>query len=466
MTANTSDEALERLNYFNGQRLAATDLRAEQSHHLGMRRVLNRSLYSAGIVTGLEVEPDNADKHRVIVRDGLAFDHLGREIFIPIDVSVHVMGVPSSAPGVVFGNLLVVSYREMRKFPSQNSCVIGAAYKPCGADLAWGAPTRVVADAVFEFLDSWPAADSGKIVLAQIELSKSCEVVRAASGVRKYAVPVKAGKTRSLSIVGEHDIAPGNAKLLHFHIADGLPDRAQLYLMGGEFSSLWYSELAKHGHTLNLVVKGDDATGKGWVVDFDHDHQLDGEMALDGAHRHAFWVEETGGANEGGFRMAENAWTETNSAQIGTSSVSPLELSKEHSHGLEDVTVGDANPTTYTITPDFTGSNVEDTGMGPGLRMGAAGLRAGRAYTYFEEMEVSLDGVEVTDKILLQIPDFAQLGVGTSVTPASELFVTEGTPAIDLLLLDVVLMPGAHTLKFRVPTDKGGGKLYFSLYLD
>ena len=31
-----------------------------------------------------------------------------------------------SAPGVVFGNLLVVSYREMRRFPASESCTVGA----------------------------------------------------------------------------------------------------------------------------------------------------------------------------------------------------------------------------------------------------------------------------------------------------------------------------------------------------
>ena len=158
MNVNPPDEALARLNYFNGQRLAASDFRAEQSHHLAMRRALNRSLYSAGIVTGLEVEPDKSDVHRVIVRDGLAFDHLGREIFVPVDVSVHVAGLPSEKPGVVFGNLLAVSYRETSRFRAQNRCVVGAPYKACGGDLAWGAPTRIVADAVFEVLDAWPAA--------------------------------------------------------------------------------------------------------------------------------------------------------------------------------------------------------------------------------------------------------------------------------------------------------------------
>ena len=164
MSANQADD-LQRLNYFNGQRLAAGDFRAEQAHHLGMRRVLNRSLYSRGIVVGLEVETRPADKHKVIVREGLAFDHLGREIFVPQDLSVQVMGAPSTTPGVVFGNLLTVSYREQRRFPVSERCAVVTPYKPCSGDLPWGAPTRIAADAVFEFLDSWPADDSGRVVL-------------------------------------------------------------------------------------------------------------------------------------------------------------------------------------------------------------------------------------------------------------------------------------------------------------
>ena len=59
-----------------------------------------------------------------------------------------------------------------------------------------------------------------------------------------------------------------------------------------------------------------------------------------------------------------------------------------------------------------------------------------------------------------------QLGVGESTTPDSEAFVTDGTPAIDVLLLGVDLLPGAHKLEFSVPTGKGGGKLFYELYVD
>src|SRR5262245_34509299 len=103
MSANLVDPR-ERLNYFNGERLAAADFRAEQGHHDGMRGVLNSMLYSPGVVSGLEVEIDRANRDRVKVGHGLAFDYLGRELFVPQEVLVQAMGGPGSV-----GNLLTVS---------------------------------------------------------------------------------------------------------------------------------------------------------------------------------------------------------------------------------------------------------------------------------------------------------------------------------------------------------------------
>jgi len=455
MSANPTDEALARLNYFNGQRLAAADLRSEQGHHVAMRRVLNRSLYSAGIVTGVEVEPDASDVHRVIVRDGLAFDNQGREIYLPADVSVLVNGTPSSAPGVVVGNLLVVSYRETRAFPVAAGCVVGAPVRPCGSELAWGAPTRVIADVVFEVLDAWPAADSGKVVLAQIELSKTCEVVRCSPGVRKYAVPVRAGKTRVLSLVGDGDVAPECPKVLHFHIADGLPERVQLYLRGGRISSLWYSELAEHGHDINVRVADEGV----WHIGFDHTHTLIGQMNESGEHQHTY--KRSKASQTGGVEHGDADWTEADGKFFEGDSVNPILSSGKHAHDLTSITLSEPDPTLdLTLEPNFSTSNVEKTGMEPGVR------ESENPYTYFKELRVKLDGVAVTDKILEQLPTFTQLGVGESTTPDSEPFVTEGTAAIDLLLLGVDLLPGAHKLELVVPDKKGGGKIFYALYVD
>ena len=45
------ETVLDRLNYFNGQRLEATDFRAEQAYHMAVRRALNRAPFSVAART-------------------------------------------------------------------------------------------------------------------------------------------------------------------------------------------------------------------------------------------------------------------------------------------------------------------------------------------------------------------------------------------------------------------------------
>src|SRR5262249_21735827 len=262
MSANLIDDPRERLNYFNGQRLAAGDFRTEQGHHDGMRRVLNHALYSPGIVTGLEVEADPGNRHPVNVHAGLAFDHLGREIFRPEEVSVLAMGAPSTTPGLVFGNLLVVSYREQRKNAVADGCAVASEPASCGGALGWTAPTRIAADVAFEVLDSWPAAESGRVVIAQLELNAQCQVERVLPGARQYAMPVKPQKVRAISLEGEKDIDVANEKSVHFHIKGAAPERAVLMLRARKFSSLFYTEIGEHTHPLDLKIADHPVVGK------------------------------------------------------------------------------------------------------------------------------------------------------------------------------------------------------------
>jgi hypothetical protein len=469
MSAHESDAALRRLNYFNGQRLAAGDLRAEQGYHMGMRRVLNRSLYSPGIVVGLEVVPtdpasqDPQDKHRVIVRHGLAFDHLGREIFLPVDVKVQVMGAPRSAPGVVFGNLLVVSYRETRQFPAQGQCVSGAPYRPCGGDQPWGAPTRLVADAVFEFLDSWPSDDSGKIVLTQVELDDQCKVVRTSPGVRRYAVPAKPQTVRALALEGEKDIADGTGKMLHFHVDGGFPEQVLLFLRGRLFSPLYYTEVGEHHHAIALT----SAAGGGIAA---HSHQLDlSSIKLQdaGEHRHELWGladDDQEGAFELGSVSKPNAKRLTGedgfSGGVANGEIKP---GGKHTHTVDASSVTatkEANnvpPHTHEVS-----GNSAKTGMLPAMRIGAP-------YTFIDDLKVLLDGKDVTQQICEQLRDRPQqasqwdkLGDGSA---GHALCSPEGTGEIDLLRLGHEIGLGAHTLEFRIGAPKAGGQLQYNLYV-
>jgi hypothetical protein len=475
MSANQSDDALQRLNYFNGQRLTAGDLRDEQRHHLGMRRVLNRSLYSAGIVNGLEVEPAQSkppqatDKHQVVVRRGLAFDHLGREIFLPEDVVVQVKGAPSSVAGVVFGNLLTISYREQRKFPVQERCAVVAPHKPCSGDLPWGAPTRVVTDAVFEFLDSWPSDDSGRVVLGQIELSNKCEVVRVLSGVRKYAVAVKPPTVLPLALEGEKDISADNPKELIFHIRNGFPTAATLVLRSRPFSTLHYTEMPPHTHDLNLVLN----TVPGQVA---HTHTLGAITTSDdldpnqigftglchagdeGDYSFRIW-KPANYLKQGSLENGDVPWDLKDKAKLTASNTL-------HHHTIAAGQQTNAAGAVPDHTHTFTTKVAATVGQAPSG--GGGGPRTGTAYDYFADLKVEVDGVDVTEQILAQLKaggvDWPTVRLG-ALGDQTHVLVTKGTGDIDLLRLSGVdLAPGPHMIRFTPAA--GGGQLHYNLYVE
>jgi hypothetical protein len=468
MSANRTDPVHERLNYFNGQRLAASDLRTEQGHHVGMRRVLNRSLYSQGIVVGLEVErapEDPADatwKHKVLVRRGLAFDHLGREIFVPEDVLVVVMGAPSKSPGVVFGNLLAVSYREHRRHPVHDRCAVVLPYRPCSGDLPWGAPTRIVADWTFEFLDAWPAEDSGQVVLAQVELDARCEVVRTIPGVRRYAIPVKPQTVRAMALEGEKDIDAANPKVLYFHLEGGFPNAATLHLRSRLFSTLHYTELARHAHGLNATLSqqpGIDAHAHGLG-------EITTEQGLDPAQMEFVSWAHFGEDDDYVIRLWEPA-TKANAdpghVLHNLSQLSQLRaINSLHEHKLPAGQQTQAAGAVPAHSHTFTTLSADATGHAPGVRPGAA-------HTYFGELQVKLNGINITAQILDQLkangPDWPTLKLGQAGN-AAHLMVASGTGPIDLLRIPGVdLAPNQeHVLEFT-PTG-GGGQLHYNLYVE
>jgi hypothetical protein len=483
MSANLVDDPRERLNYFNGQRLAALDFRAEQGHHDGMRRVLNYSLYSAGIVTGLEVEIDPADRHRVKVRRGLAFDHLGREIFLPEDVSVLAMGAPSTTKGLVFGNLLAISYREQRRSPVSEGCAAGSQAAPCSGDLTWGGPTRIAADATFEVLDSWPSAESGKVVIAQLELNAQCQVERVLPGARQYAMPVKPQKVRPISLEGEKDIDIANEKTLHFHIEDGAPERAVLMLRARKFSSLFYTEIGEHTHPLDLKITDHPVVPghKHKLTNLRTDEQLDPEKVTFKA-----WVWRNHPLSFA-FVLWPNPGTRQQDLEKPTSSNAPhLRIANTlHSHGfVPDATTdggGAFGPLAHIFNKRVTESFGSKAVVPPPLQLKRNGKPE---YTYIRNLQVLLDDEDLTASILAQLSrrfgpaGWQSLGDGTETHAIAS---SEGTREIDLLALRPQLGIGAHTLTFRLvapkagdpdysgdPTSPGGrgGQIQYNLYID
>src|SRR5688500_18747282 len=122
------EDPLDRLNYFNSQRLEAIDFRLEQAYHMRVRRWINRSLYSAGVGAGLEVTAHPVDKHAVVVSPGLALDWLGREVILLNERKIMACGTPRRADGVTFGNYLVIAYREEKVAPQSDGCRVQGVY--------------------------------------------------------------------------------------------------------------------------------------------------------------------------------------------------------------------------------------------------------------------------------------------------------------------------------------------------
>jgi hypothetical protein len=476
--ANPPDDPRERLNYSNGQRLAASDFRAEQGHHTGMRRVLNRSLYSSGIVAGLEVEvpkprpPEPADKHSVIVKRGLAFDHLGREIFLPVDIAVQVMGAPSTTEGLVFGNLLVISYREQRKSRVSDGCVVATPAASCRGAVAWGAPTRIAADAVFEVLDSWPADESGKVVIAQLELNAQCEVVHALPGVRQYAMPVKAQKVRGISLEGEKDIDKENPKVLFFHIDGGYPESATLYLRARKFSSLYYTELGAHVHTHTLIQPGDGAP----QLNLEHSHELDAIKTGNAVQEPLAKVQ----------LLADVIADQTFFNAIMVNDEDPLKVqagvdlrtrsSSPPPRHLLDITNLEYHTHPFPPGQETKKALKADQRLGIVLTIDPAGVSSPVARTspapalgFVDDLKIFLDGQSITEQIRQQLEakpgqagKWTTLGNGQATHALAQ---PDGTREIDLLKVAVELGIGPHKLELRVDKPNMGGNIQYNLYV-
>lgn len=71
---------VERPHYFAGKLLTAEDLELEQAYHIERRRLLNRILHGAGVVSGLTVGEGAGET--VTVEPGFALDPRGREILV------------------------------------------------------------------------------------------------------------------------------------------------------------------------------------------------------------------------------------------------------------------------------------------------------------------------------------------------------------------------------------------------
>ncbi len=448
---DAATDAIERLNYFNGLRLEATDLLAEQSFHIEVRRRLTAALFAPGIAAGLEVTPSVGNKHTVIVAPGVAIDNQGREIILTAPREVLATGTPSTQPGIVFGNYLVISYGEDRGRPVDRACAGNLA----GTRLTAGAPSRIILDPQLRFQDTWPSVSSGLIVLCQVELDKNTsQVNRILTGMRKNVTASKPPQTSPLSLEGEKDLDSANGKLLRFHIDGGRPDTAVLYLFGDKFSSLYYTELGKHSHPNTVAFNPMPALAG-------HTHPL-GALQTD-KQLGGNTVQATANTFSGAVGdFAVRLWNPTTENSNLTTGRAAFKLDNiEHAHSIAAGGNTGASQDIGATTPTGTLTNADAGVTDPSAR-------SGTALGYLNNLQVLYDNVNITAQVLQQINDrlTSQGGVAWPSIGAglqTDGLVTTGTGPIDLIALGVDLSNDMHTLLFVVPS--GGGKLQYNLYV-
>lgn len=469
---------LERLHFTNGRLLDAADLRLEQHYHIAIRRLLNRGLFTPGVVNGLEVT--KTDTRTVTVKAGLALDPQGRELFLGDEVDVAVPNQPPLNRDRA-GYFLTLRYDE--------ESVPGSAH-PCAANGAAPEPARIREEPLAEWSEDWPnPALCGKpngrpldcaIVIALVTLDSSCQIAAIETAFRQYAYPAHLSQVQALALEGEKDIDVANPKVLRFQVRGGSPSAVVLYLWGDRFSSLHYTEMGTHTHALTALALAGSRVDLGshthqlgdHTHPIGHTHSVSLSAGTSGVnnHRHALKVEESHG-----YRVAtSSAWFDPYVFvdQPGNS-VPYLSDAGAHSHSVSlafTTAASDAtnsggpsnntsggpstNESANQHTHQLSSATLSPAGNGPPLRQGAA-------YDWLEGLRVELDSVDITSELLTRfLMGWGQLGNATAGHPLNS---PGGTGPLELLSLGRRIDQGPHTIRLSVP--KGGGKVLYNLYV-
>ena len=102
---------LERVQFFNGQRLFANDLQSLEEFNRKMRWLHNQSLHQPGVGSGYAVTGNIGDR-QVTISPGYALDSLGREIILTETLTQPIPPVADNGSGGSVFYLLTVSYPD------------------------------------------------------------------------------------------------------------------------------------------------------------------------------------------------------------------------------------------------------------------------------------------------------------------------------------------------------------------
>jgi hypothetical protein len=190
MAESVDVPSLERIVFFNGQRITAADLAALQRSHRELRWLHNRSLHNWGIGVGFAVTGERGDS-AVTVGPGYGIDCLGREIILTESRTLTVPAV-AAAPGGGEATfyLTAVYVRDEDQ---------DVAERRSGVCLPEGT-VRLTEEAGLEWRQSDQLHEGRELILAQAWIHK-CRLSRALSlSARRYAKPsqqpyIAAGQT-------------------------------------------------------------------------------------------------------------------------------------------------------------------------------------------------------------------------------------------------------------------------------
>ncbi len=473
-----SEKPLDRLNYYNGQRLEASDLRLEQEYHMRVRRWLNRSLYSAGIVQGLTVSAEqDGQPLRVMVSPGLALDVEGREIILLEEQRLPVVAMPSSLDGLP-RSYLTIEYRERRTAEESLHCMVHAQgnYRVEGRP-SWGGPAFVRAEPRLGWTDSIPHPSSGKIILARVELDRSCSAVQQVdASVRDEVVAKGVSKVSNYALEGARDIDERNPQRIYFHARGQQPNAVTLYLRAEAFPRYHYTEMGQHSHHINI-----DQKSAGGVNE--HSHTLNSvETSVEKPDiRHSVHARTEGNIDTNKQSVIELAYTTEGGGQhysdltadIGTGIAAAVHHLEQHRHGFE---AGARTGSEPAVTSHSHGVVATAARVGinthPALADPPFPVRSTTPLSYVGDLHVYIDGKPVTTAIVEQLKggdsnwsgnSGDKLGDRTSSHP----LVTRGTGPIRLDFLPAMRFDlGEHFIELSVTGDGNGGRILYNLYVE
>lgn len=111
MTIMNGTQFVERIQFFNGERLFASDLQDLESFNREMRWLHNQSLHQPGVGSGYAVSGKRGDRE-VTITPGYALDSLGREIILTETDVEPVPPVADNGAGASAFYDLTVSYPD------------------------------------------------------------------------------------------------------------------------------------------------------------------------------------------------------------------------------------------------------------------------------------------------------------------------------------------------------------------